>query len=84
MLKYDVSGVGLNLGTAEEFVNKTVRRGLCKHRLLWRCRLGPGPGQGLASLCHDYFFLPLGTGWGLQVQAVPACVLLKKVPRSCL
>lgn len=24
MLKYDVSGVGLNLGTAEEFVNKTV------------------------------------------------------------
>lgn len=25
MLKYDVSGVGLNLGTAEEFVNKTVR-----------------------------------------------------------
>ena len=26
MLKYDVSGVGLNLGTAEEFVNKTVGR----------------------------------------------------------
>ena len=25
MLKYDVSGVGLNLGTAEEFANKTVR-----------------------------------------------------------
>jgi hypothetical protein len=24
MLKYDVSGVGLNLGTAEEFANKTV------------------------------------------------------------
>ena len=27
MLKYDVSGVGLNLGTAEEFANKTVRCG---------------------------------------------------------
>lgn len=27
MLKYDVSGVGLNLGTAEEFANKTVRAG---------------------------------------------------------
>lgn len=26
MLKYDVSGVGLNLGTAEEFANKTVGR----------------------------------------------------------
>jgi hypothetical protein len=25
MAKYDVSGVGLNLGTAEEFANKTVR-----------------------------------------------------------
>jgi hypothetical protein len=25
MLKYDVSGVGLNLGTAEELANKTVR-----------------------------------------------------------
>ncbi len=26
MLKYDVSGVGLNLGTAEELANKTVGR----------------------------------------------------------
>jgi hypothetical protein len=26
MKKYDVTGVGLNLGTGEEFVRKTVRR----------------------------------------------------------
>ena len=33
MLKYDVSGVGLNLGTAEEFVNKTVSLASAG----WRC-----------------------------------------------
>lgn len=27
MKKYDVTGVGLNLGTAEEYVKKTVRGG---------------------------------------------------------
>ena len=39
MLKYDVSGVGLNLGTAEEFVNKTVRLSfvLLFPRLLLHC-----------------------------------------------
>jgi hypothetical protein len=28
MKKYDVTGVGLNLGTAEEYVKKTVGRGV--------------------------------------------------------
>ena len=38
MLKYDVSGVGLNLGTAEEFANKTVGlRLLCCRCLLLAC-----------------------------------------------
>lgn len=40
MLKYDVSGVGLNLGTAEEFANKTVGR-----QRVWAC------GRAGVALC---------------------------------
>jgi len=50
MKKYDVTGVGLNLGTAEEYIKKTVRA----QHVLWLCYWG-----GLAG---DWEPAPQGGG----------------------